>query len=104
MKTIHTDPIIEEFTGKIKKMPEVSQIILYGSRARSDFEEWSDYDVIVLVSEKNTEVETRIEEVAWDINCRKLVSIVPSIIKESRFIEDRYEPLFINVKREGVTL
>ncbi len=104
MKTVCTDPIIEEFSEKVRKFPEVRKVILYGSRARGDFEGWSDYDLIVLVSERNKDIESRIEEVAWEINYRKLVSIVPLVFNESRFLQDRYEPLFINVRREGIAL
>lgn len=98
------DPIIEEFAEKIKKLPQVKKILLYGSRARGDFEEWSDYDIMVLISEKNKGIEHRIDKIAWDINYRKLVSIVPIVYAESKFREDKYEPLFMNVRKEGIVL
>ncbi len=104
MKHLPTDPIIEEFTGKVKKLPGVKKVILYGSRARGDFQEWSDYDIVVLVSEKNKGIERRIDEIAWDINYKKLVSIVPIVCTETKFREDKYEPLYMNVKREGIAL
>ncbi len=95
---------IEEFAEKVKKLPEVKKIILYGSRARGDFEEWSDYDVIVIVSVKNKSIEERIDKIAWDMNYRKLVSIIPVVCAESKFREEKYEPLFMNIKREGILL
>jgi len=104
MKPAVTDPIIKEFTEKVKKLPGVRKAILYGSRARGDFQEWSDYDILVIVSEKNKGIERRIDKIAWDINYRKLVSIVPIVCAESKFREDKYEPLYMNVRREGIAL
>lgn len=104
MKTVAIAPILEEFAERVRKLPEVKKIILYGSRARGDFEDISDYDVLVLVSVKNKNIEGKIDKIAWDINYRKLVSIVPILCTESRFIEEEYEPLFMNIKKEGVVL
>ncbi len=104
MRTTLQDPIIEEFVKKVKKIPEVKKVILYGSRARGDFEEWSDYDIIVFVSIKNKNIENQIDKIAWDINYKKLVSIMPLVFSESKFRTEKYEPLFMNVKREGIIL
>lgn len=104
MRAIAPDPIIEEFARKIKKLPDVKKVILYGSRARGDFQEWSDYDVLVILSGKNRTIESSIDNIAWDINYEKLVSIIPIVCTESKFQKEKYEPLFINVKREGLVL
>jgi predicted nucleotidyltransferase len=104
IKTTVKDPIMEEFVQKIKQIPEVKKVILYGSRARGDFEEWSDYDIIVLVSIKNKNIESQIDNTAWNINYKRLVSIVPVICTESKFRKEKYEPLFMNIRREGIIL
>ncbi len=104
MRAIAQDPIVEEFARKTKKLPGVKKVILYGSRARGDFQEWSDYDVLVILSKKNRNIENCIDNIAWDINYKKFVSIIPVICTESKFRREKYEPLFINIKRERLVL
>jgi len=90
---------IRERLGK-----HLKQIILYGSRARGDNDPDSDYDLLLVVDEVTGEVDRIIDDVAGDCFCEysKLFPVVA--VSEERFKNDVYEPLLINVKREGVPL
>lgn len=90
--------LLEKFSGSVKK------VLLYGSRARGDFEQGSDYDLIVLVDEMDKSLEERICILAWDFGFEHRVSISVLVFEETLFKTDRYEPLFINIRREGVAV
>ncbi|HLC32447.1 MAG TPA: nucleotidyltransferase domain-containing protein [Candidatus Nanoarchaeia archaeon] len=46
--TVKIDDVSKQFARKIKKKLGASRIILFGSRARGDFFEYSDYDFIII--------------------------------------------------------
>jgi predicted nucleotidyltransferase len=100
------DPIIISFKKKIlEKFPQaVRNVLLYGSRARGDFEKESDYDVIVLVDKADKDLEESICVMAWDIGFEHHVSISVLVFEKKLFETDLYEPLFMNVRREGVAV
>lgn len=83
---------------------EIQGIYLFGSRARCDFYEDSDYDVIVLVGKKTTELRDKIREIAWEVGWENDALISVFIYEKERFEKDKYEPLFMNVRKEGILL
>ncbi len=56
----------------------LKQIIVFGSRARGEAKEESDIDVIALVDKKTSEIERRLEDVAyqvmWDHDFKPIMS------------------------------
>ncbi|HEC49623.1 MAG TPA: nucleotidyltransferase domain-containing protein, partial [Candidatus Desulfofervidus auxilii] len=48
---IQQDTIIKEFTQKLRQQlgDRLKEVILFGSRARGDWEEGSDYDFLIIV-------------------------------------------------------
>jgi len=105
MKTsIVPDPILELFTQRLRKTlgNHIRGVIVYGSRARGDSLPESDYDVLVLVDEYSQVLEDKIDNIAWRLGDEKLVSIIALVVEETEFESDIYEPLFINIRREGV--
>ncbi|MBF8266208.1 MAG: nucleotidyltransferase [Dehalococcoidia bacterium] len=81
---------------------QVNAVILFGSRARGDSQEWSDYDLIVLVDKKTPELRETISETAWEFGFSRNVTISILVFEKERFDCDKYEPLFMNVRKEGV--
>jgi len=55
---IQQDTIIKEFTQKLRQQlgDRLKEVILFGSRARGDWEEGSDYDFLIIVDKKTKEV------------------------------------------------
>lgn len=90
--------IISLLDGRVKK------VLLYGSRARGDNTNESDIDCILVVDH----VDNRITDVIDDFAAVMLIkygavfSIIP--VNENNFDERIYNPLFINVNREGIVL
>jgi len=83
---------------------EIQGIILFGSRARGDFYEDSDYDVIALVNKKTRVLRDKIRKLAWEVGWENKALISIFVYKKTRFEKDRYEPLFMNVRKEGIPL
>ncbi len=64
-----TDEIILFFTEELKRsIPEnLKNIMIYGSRARTDFTEFSDYDFLILLKKKNDETSKKILDAGYNI-------------------------------------
>ncbi len=92
------ESIISALGGRIKK------VLLYGSVARGDNTAESDVDCILIVDDIDTHVNDAIDEFSANmlINYSTVFSIVP--VKEENFDNWKYNPLFINVNRDGVVL
>lgn len=63
------DPIVISFTEELKnQIPEyLKNIALYGSRARGDNKKNSDYDFVVLLSERNEKISEIVYEIGYGI-------------------------------------
>jgi len=100
------DQILNIFLQEIRRQlgPRLKQVILFGSRARGDFLPDSDYDCLVVVDEVSTEIKEKIYEVTGEILSQhnELVSAFP--VSQEKYEQDNYEPLFMNVRQEGVVL
>lgn len=86
----------------------LSQIIVYGSYERGDYNDYSDVDVMILVKMSEAEIkkiENEIYDLAFEIEMNIGVDISP-VIKN----ENQYEywsdtlPYYKNIKREGVVI
>ncbi|MBI2320660.1 MAG: nucleotidyltransferase domain-containing protein [Chloroflexi bacterium] len=80
-------------------------LYLYGSYARGTFNEGSDLDVLVAIDGDVHPVEEigRYNEVVSDICLRHDVLIATYPVPE-RWLGERKDPLFANVRREGIPL
>ncbi len=98
------DIIVKKVADNLKKelREQIMDIILFGSRARGDFQSESDYDILVLVSKKTKELRDKIDEIVWEIAWEHNVVITAFTYEKSRFENDRFEPLFMNIQKEGV--
>ena len=100
------DDVLDYLTRTIHERlgERVKEIILFGSRARGDAAPDSDYDCLVVVDEVSKDV----DELAYELGAEALdrydaLCFVLPVTEES-YKEDRYHPLLMNVRREGVAL
>jgi len=99
----------EEILRKVKeavlKLEPSAEIILYGSRARDDYREHSDWDfLILLVGKIDTKRTDRIRCVLYEIEL-DTDQIISSIVRSRQeWDSPRYSvvPLHGNVEREGI--
>ena len=84
-----------------------AEVFLFGSRARNDFTEFSDWDFLVLVDGEVTtaradRVRHSLYEIEWDTG-----EVISTIIKSRQLWNDpdyRTVPLHKSVEREGIQL
>ena len=72
---------------------EIDRIILFGSRARGDYRENSDWDILIVTEEKPNK---EIEEKFWLEIGRKLIKarIIPEVIVSSREELEKYSKYY----------
>ena len=99
--------LLTRVKAAVRQVEPSAQIILYGSRAREDFHEGSDWDFLILVEgevdDKRTDtVRHQLYEIEWETG-DVLCSIVRS---RTEWESPAYKviPLYKNIKLEGITL
>jgi predicted nucleotidyltransferase len=100
------DEIVIRFVDELKKtiLPNLKNIILYGSRARGDFQRNSDYDFLVILSEKNYEINEIIYDAGYIIldSYEKLASC--TIWDEKEFSRKKDFSLGKNILKDGISV
>jgi predicted nucleotidyltransferase len=106
------DENVKELLAEVKKKLKnlfagnLSDIILYGSYARGDYDKESDIDILALVEESRLkDYNDKIIEFEIDLTIK--YDIMPSILVENKkyFLENRdMEFLFQNVEKEGISI
>jgi len=98
---------LQELKGKILKRFPDAEIILYGSKARGDFDKESDIDLLILVkSLVNNKLEEEIFHISYDIEL-KYDLVFGEIIENKDFWNTPLAnamPLHRNIDREGVLI
>ena len=88
----------------VKKFPD-AEIILYGSKARGNFDEESDIDLLVLVSSQVTsKLEEEIFHISYDIELKYDI-VFGEIVENKHFWNTSLAnamPFHWNIDREGV--
>ena len=86
----------------------VRKVIAFGSRVRGEGEDDSDLDLLILVDDKTPNLESKIEDVAyqvmWDHDFKPIISI--KVFTESGYRNSLAEgfSFYKNIEREGVIL
>lgn len=105
-----THDIILKFSQQVKKIlgNKLDKVILYGSYARGDYNEYSDVDIMILTTLTDEEIEkaeTILFDLAFDFQMDYGIDI--SVVVKNK---DQFEywlgalPFYNNVKDEGVVL
>jgi predicted nucleotidyltransferase len=101
------EPILKEFRAGVEVLykERLKSIILYGSWARDEATEDSDIDLVVVLAGKVDPCEEidRMADIFTDLNLEHNVLMAVYPVSESAF--DKVDsPLFINVRKEGITV
>lgn len=97
------DEVTQSFAQLVRKdlKENVKKIILYGSRARGDSHEWSDYDFIVIVNEKNKETIDLIDNISGELFYESDKLIGSMVWNEAEWEIKKKFPLGINIIKDG---
>lgn len=82
---------------------EHAKVVLFGSRARGDFREDSDWDVLILLEKPVTEtLKRQIRDLVFDLELETDTVISTLIENKADWANYAITPLFQNVEKEGV--
>ncbi len=100
------DKILSLFLLKIKERlgMHLKQVILFGSRARGDYAPDSDYDCLLIVDTAPSALNDTIDEIAGEFLYQYSLVFSAFPVSETRYREQIHNPLFMNVKKEGISL
>lgn len=116
MKALSLDNILtEEDTAALKKLKgslkellhnRLVKFVLYGSRARGDYEAESDIDVAIIVKGLTRELKNQILNMVADIEIEYLTPLSTLIISEEDFeiLKKKERRIALDIEREGITL
>lgn len=101
------DVILSKVKELVLSIEPSAEVFLFGSRARNDFTEFSDWDFLVLVdgevdSARVDRIRHLLYEIEWDTG-----EVISSIVKSRRLWNNpdyRVVPLHKSVEREGILL
>lgn len=100
------DPAVQEFTENIRERLKgaVKQIVLFGSRARGDMEQDSDYDFLIVLDHKDKALREQILEIEVEMMNRYGTLFASIVCDSQQWKNEQGLPLAINITKEGVIL
>ena len=94
--------ILKKIKSAINKQYPSAKIILYGSRARGDFQEYSDWDILILLKGNLTEDQKiKIFNSLYDIELETDQIFSPIIHSKKEWDDLQITPFYKNIQREG---
>jgi predicted nucleotidyltransferase len=96
--------VAKELKEKLSEVTSLVDLIVFGSRARGNQDEFSDLDISIIVPSLNTELKERIYEIAWEVGFENYVVISPLVFTEDEIENSalRSAPIVKNILEEGV--
>ena len=101
------DKILGEIIHVANQIHPDSEIILYGSQARGDSDEYSDWDLLILLNQTNItfEQETKIMDDYYELDLSENIVISPLIYSKKDWnTKFATIPLHLNIDKEGIKL
>ena len=97
------DPVISTFLSELRSSlgPAVREVWLFGSRARGDAQEGSDYDVLVVAEGAVPELRRMVQDAEWACMERHNALVSGIVYTERQWAERKQTPLGWNIAREG---
>ncbi|MHB8231962.1 MAG: nucleotidyltransferase domain-containing protein [bacterium] len=113
MKTLNTLKLkktefkaVTELKKNILKLYPDAELILFGSKARGDFNEDSDVDVLILVDKINNYSESKISDIIYNVIFKYGIPLNETIA-EKGLLKNSWTsqiPFYSNVNKEGVRI
>lgn len=106
MQAPYFDNNLLEFKSRLKSIlgDNLTKLILFGSRARKEHDESSDYDLLVLLKDNSEKIKDQILDIEGDLLFENNAVFSAFSFSELEFNKKLYEPFIINALKEGVEL
>jgi predicted nucleotidyltransferase len=100
------DPVVQEFAVMLRQLlgSHLRQLLLFGSRARGDAQDGSDYDMLVVVDHRTPELRAIILEIESQLMERYGALVATVLRSESEWQQCQGFPLARNIARERILL
>jgi predicted nucleotidyltransferase len=99
--------ILDRIIGVVNRTAPDAELYLYGSRARHDAKEISDWDLLILLNTKKISFsfETRFMDEFYDLEVETGEIISPLIYTKTDWDQNHsVTPLFENIQKEGIRI
>ena len=106
MKRRRSDKISIEFAKRVRNRfkSHLKKIILFGSRARGNFYEGSDYDFLIVLDERKKVYENILLNIGVDFLNKYDILIGDIIYDEKEWEMRKRFPIGLNILKEGIEL
>jgi len=102
----HERNILKNITARLRERfsERIQGVYAFGSRVRGDHDEWSDFDVLIVVKDRNPSIENEIMDIFVEEELKSGVIFSPVIKDYTAFEKEKNlnTPFYENIQREGV--
>ena len=100
------DNLAQEYAGILKQKVggHIRNIVLFGSQARGDAHEGSDYDFLLIVDKRTEELREKVLDAGVEMMNRHERLFAALIYDESQWEKAKAFPLGWHIEREGIAL
>ncbi len=100
------DSVLDEYLQCLKERfgPGLLKVVLYGSRARGDYQKASDYDLIIILDKITKDTYDKLDEISGEFLYKYGVVFSAIVVTDEEYKKQTYNPLFMNIRKEGITL
>ena len=103
-----TKEVLAELKERLMELlgERIIKMVLYGSRARGDYDSESDIDVAIIVRGLTRELKNRILDTVVDIEIEHLTPFSTLVLSEEDFeaLKKRERRIALNIEKEGLPL
>lgn len=105
---VQTEEILDELKGELKLLlgENFLRVLLFGSRARGDWEEESDVDIALIVRSLTRQIKNSIYEKVAEIEIKHNFPVSILIFSESGFnqLKERERRIALDIEKQGIPL
>ena len=100
---LSSEAVPSVFAHEVRKRlgTHLKELRLFGSRARGDAHDHSDYDMLVIVDARSPEVRAAILDIEVDLIDRYEALVTSLVRTEEEWKQRQGTPLALNIEREG---
>jgi len=103
---IESAEILKEIKQVVLEVDPAAEVVLFGSRARGDFHDESDWDILILVDKEETDFnfKRQIRRALYELELKQ-GTVISSVITNKKFWQDiSVTPLYKEVEKDGIVL